>query len=194
MTAPTVTGQRDFAAAAPRASLAERLRSVDNVLAVVSSVLLPFGFIVILLGWYGAARTPNLFEQIPYLISGGLVGIAMVVGAGLLYFGSWVAAAGREQRAASAELLAVMQDIRQELQARPVAVPAQSTRTRKSASNGSPRAPELVATAGGSMLHRPECAIVAERSDLHTVDPATSSLRPCRLCDPLRTSGQPVGA
>src|SRR3954469_18410866 len=36
-------------------------------------------------GWWGASGTANLAEQIPYLISGGLFGIALVVaGTGLV--------------------------------------------------------------------------------------------------------------
>lgn len=218
MTTPTGTVQGQAPAAdgdapstpAARGSLRDRLRRVDNLLAVVSSVLLPLGFIVIVLGWYGAAHTPNLFEQIPYLISGGLLGLAMVIGAGLLYFGSWLAASAREQRAASAELLEVLQDIRRELQAPaarglqappatklqapPATMPAQNGRGRKrsAAANGAPAGASFVATAAGSMLHRPDCAVVADRTDLHAVDPTTSGMRPCRLCDPLGTLDEPV--
>lgn len=210
MTTPTGTVQGQAPAAdgdapstpAARGSLRDRLRRVDNLLAVVSSVLLPLGFIVIVLGWYGAAHTPNLFEQIPYLISGGLLGLAMVIGAGLLYFGSWLAASAREQRAASAELLEVLQDIRRELQAPaarglqapPATEPVQNGRGRKrsAAANGAPAGASFVATAAGSMLHRPDCAVVADRTDLHAVDPTTSGMRPCRLCDPLGTLDEPV--
>lgn len=188
----------DFASAAPRTSLKQRLTgavaTMDGTLSVVSSVLLPLGLLMILLGWYGAARTPNLFEQVPYLISGGLLGIAFVVSGGLLYFSSWVAKSAQEQRAASSELLAVMREIRAELAARPeasVEVPAQ-TRTRRASANGSSsngksngHAPDLVATATGRMLHRPDCAVVVNREDLHAVTPSTPGMQPCRLCDPL---------
>lgn len=203
--APPANGRGSFGSAASRSSLKDRLTGVENVLAVISSVLLPFGLVVILLGWYGASRTPNLFEQIPYLISGGLVGIALVVGAGLLYLGSWVAAAARDQRAVSAELLTVLQQIREEVQSRPVDVPVPGSRVRREASggrahgrtkgvpngvvsgagHGADSGSEFVATSSGSMLHRPDCAVVADRSDLRAVDPETTSLRPCRLCDPL---------
>ena len=32
-----------------------------------------------LLGWYGAANTNILTEQVPYLISGGLLGMALII-------------------------------------------------------------------------------------------------------------------
>jgi hypothetical protein len=48
-------------------------------------VIVVLGGICIGLGWWGASGTANLAEQIPYLISGGLFGIALVVtGTGLV--------------------------------------------------------------------------------------------------------------
>ena len=192
----------DFASAAPRQSLKQRLQGLDNVLVGISSILLPFGVLLVLLGWYGAARTPNLFEQVPYLISGGLLGLAFVVSGGLLYFSSWVAKAAQEQRTSSAELLAALHEIRDELATRPApevvlpdVVPAQprSRRTGKESPNGASAravrseddAPLLVATATGRMLHRTGCAVVVNRDDVHAVSPSTPGMQPCRLCDPL---------
>jgi hypothetical protein len=43
----------------------------------------------------------------------------------------------------------------------------------------------FVATASGSIFHRPDCAAVAGREDLSAVDPAKTKLRPCRICTPL---------
>lgn len=145
---------------------------VDRTLAVVAAVLLPLGLLVILLGWYGAAHTPYLFEQVPYMISGGLVGLALVTGAGLLYFGSWVArSAGAQQRAAE-ETLSLLREIRDGLGG------ARSAAT----ANGHTG---FVATARGSMWHRPDCAVVAGREDLREVGPDGDGLKPCALCDPL---------
>ena len=42
------------------------------------------GFNLIFLGWWGASRTHRQVEQIPYLISGGLIGLALVFVGGLL--------------------------------------------------------------------------------------------------------------
>jgi methylphosphotriester-DNA--protein-cysteine methyltransferase len=44
---------------------------------------------------------------------------------------------------------------------------------------------KFVATPTGSMFHRPDCAAVAGREDLTTVDAAATKLRPCRICAPL---------
>jgi NADH:ubiquinone oxidoreductase subunit 6 (subunit J) len=41
------------------------------------------GFVLMFLGWYGAAHTARQIEQIPYLISGGFVGLGLVFVGGL---------------------------------------------------------------------------------------------------------------
>jgi hypothetical protein len=47
--------------------------------------LVVLGGLIIGLGWWGASGTANLAEQIPYLISGGLFGVAVVIaGTGLV--------------------------------------------------------------------------------------------------------------
>jgi hypothetical protein len=49
------------------------------------------GFVLMVLGWVGASRTFREIEQIPYLISGGLVGLGLViVGALLLASAFWM--------------------------------------------------------------------------------------------------------
>ena len=154
---------------------------VDRTLAVVAAVLLPLGLLVILLGWYGAAHTPYLFEQVPYLISGGIVGLALVTGAGLLYFGSWVARSAAAQQRTAEETLSLLREIRDGL----------------GGSSSRPSAPAngqvgFVATARGSMWHRPDCTVVAGREDLHEVGPDGDGLQPCSLCDPLSAVPQHV--
>jgi hypothetical protein len=47
------------------------------------------GFAAIVLGWYGTAHSPYLYEEIPYLISGGLLGVALVIAGGVLIRGAW---------------------------------------------------------------------------------------------------------
>jgi hypothetical protein len=150
---------------------------LDRTLSLVAAVLLPLGLLVILLGWYGAAHTPYLFEQVPYLISGGILGLGLVTGAGLLYFGGWVAKSAAAQQRAAEETLLLLREIRDGLGAAPrqAAVPASSTG----------HAAGFVATAHGSMWHRPDCAVVAGRDDLHLVGPDGDGLQPCSLCDPL---------
>lgn len=52
---------------------------------VLGWVCIGLGGLFILLGWLGVSGDPNVARQLPYLVSGGLGGLAfVVVGAGLL--------------------------------------------------------------------------------------------------------------
>jgi hypothetical protein len=90
--------------------LANRSTADDLVrwMLVPGSIAVVLGFGVMLLGWIGAARTAREIEQIPYLISGGLIGLALVVLGGLLLVSTfWVAVFRKlqsEQGVATAEL------------------------------------------------------------------------------------------
>src|SRR5438093_7565342 len=90
----------DTAPAEERTSLAERLGALrrrtgfvvtDRMLLTVGSILMPLGLVLVLLGWYGAAHTTRVFEQIPYMISGGLLGIVSMIAGGFCYFGYFLA-------------------------------------------------------------------------------------------------------
>jgi hypothetical protein len=181
-TTPTtvVYDEGDPFATAGRRSLRSRFATSDAILAAAAAVLLPLGLLVILLGWYGAAHTPYLFEQVPYAISGGMVGLGLVIAGGLLFFGSWIARSSAAQQASSEEVIALLQEIRDGLALRDEPAPRQV----KGGSNG--KSGRLVATATGSMLHRPDCSVVTGRSGLKTVS-ESSGLQPCGLCDPLST-------
>lgn len=63
----------------------------DRTLLTVGSILMPLGIVLVLLGWYGAAHTTRVFEQIPYMISGGMLGIVCVIAGGFCYFGFFLA-------------------------------------------------------------------------------------------------------
>lgn len=153
-------------------------RRVEGMLGIAAAVLLPLGLGVIVLGWYGASHSPYLFEQVPYLISGGLLGLGLVTGAGLLYLGSWIAKGANAQRTAAVELTSLLRDIRDELALRPSAESSAESRP-----NG--RGTKFVATKRGSMWHRADCSAVVGRADLRSIAPDGEGLKPCGLCDPL---------
>ena len=152
-------------------------RTGDRWLLVVGGTAMPLGLLLILLGWYGSAQTALPFEQTPYLISGGLLGLALVVGGGLLYFAYWLTLLVREGRA-ERERVAQHQDrlerVLTELVARMVLTtgpPAASAVER------------VVRTPSGTLLHRPSCA-ATRGLDVVDVAVAVPGLAACGLCQP----------
>jgi hypothetical protein len=75
------------------ARLSERAQSTEllRMLLLPGAFAVVGGFIFMFFGWYGASRTPRGIEQVPYLISGGLIGLGLVfVGALLLACAFWM--------------------------------------------------------------------------------------------------------
>src|ERR1044071_8343039 len=84
--------------------LSERSTSADLVrwMLIPGSVCVVLGLVAIGLGWYGAANTAREIEQIPYLISGGVLGLALVLLGGLLLVSTfWVAILRKLQQEAN---------------------------------------------------------------------------------------------
>lgn len=158
------------------------VRLEERLLMVIGGILAPLGIVVVLLGWWGAARTPYVFEQVPYLVSGGLLGLALVFLGAFLYFAHWMTQLVKESRAQSAATLAALQRLHDALDRHDGVVPAPASPS----SNGrSPGSDVLVATTKGTMAHRSDCAVVAGKSGLRRIDPA-EGLAPCKLCEPYR--------
>lgn len=65
---------------------------------MVAATLMTTGISAIVLGWFGAARSTLVEEQIPYLISGGLLGVALATIGALLVLTRWLTVAIREAR------------------------------------------------------------------------------------------------
>ena len=172
------------------ARLSDQIRSVrartgfggsDTWMLIVGGTLMPLGVLLILLGWLGAAHTPLPFEQTPYLISGGILGLGFVISGGFVYFGYWQTIRIRESREASRELTEALGRL-ESLLAGGAAVGGSSGSGSGVAGNG------FVATPSGSIFHRPDCPVVAGRRDLSRVDAAKTKLDACRICEPLADS------
>jgi hypothetical protein len=158
-------------------------RILQVVLFVAGAVMLPLGLVVIILGWYGAAHTPYSYDQLSYLVSGGLLGLGLTFTGGFLYFGAWLARIATDQRESSKKLsdtLLVLADV-----------------VSRSASNGHvahPGVPAaerdpgavLVVAGSGSTVHRADCPLVAHRDDLRPAGPDAPGLTACRVCKPDR--------
>ncbi|GAA2000446.1 hypothetical protein [Catenulispora subtropica] len=91
--------------ARPKTRTTESERLMQQGLGLAGSLLMPLGLIAIGLGWFGAAHTPYTFEQVAYLVSGGIGGLALTTLGGFLFFGSWLARIAHQQRQQT-ELLA----------------------------------------------------------------------------------------
>ena len=152
---------------------------VDRAQLIGGGVLAVLGLVAIILGWYGAANTGFEFEQLPYLISGGLLGIALCFLGGFVYFAYWVTKLVRESRAQSERAADILDQIAASLNGAAPA-PRRSVRTIAGGSNGA-----FVATRNGNLFHRPDCSAVAGRQRLRRVTAQTRGLEPCALCDPL---------
>lgn len=63
---------------------------IRQIMLASGATCMGLGVVAIILGWYGAAHSTYLFQEIPYLISGGLLGVALVAGGGFLFFASWL--------------------------------------------------------------------------------------------------------
>lgn len=166
------------------------LKLGERTLMVLGGILAPLGLVLVLIGWYGAARTPNLFEQIPYAISGGLFGLGLVFLGSFFYFAHWMTELVKEHRSQSAAVVEAVGRVEELLRAHgtasataepvPAAVPVPAI---PAAGNPAGNGIALVATERGSMAHRPDCVVVAGKTDLRAVSPS-EGLGPCKLCDP----------
>lgn len=163
------------------AGLRTRAGSADpgRRMLLVGGILLPLGVLLVLVGWLGTARTPLVFEQVPYVVSGGLLGLALVVIGGFLYFSYWQTLVVRALRENQSELTASLLRIEGLLAASPSAGAAAAPPVQTGPPDG------LVATATGTMLHRPDCSVVVGRDRLRPVAPDAPGMTPCSLCQPL---------
>jgi hypothetical protein len=81
----------------------------DRWLLIVGGILAPVGIVVVVIGWYGAAHTAYEFEQLPYVISGGLLGLGLILIGCFLYFAYWLTQLVKEHREQSAAILAALE-------------------------------------------------------------------------------------
>jgi hypothetical protein len=131
------------------------------------------GFALIFLGWNGAASYDRVAAQIPYLVSGGIAGLALVVlGSALI-----IAQSHRGDRAA---LQGTLEDLREALGR--VAAAEQVVAIAHGASLDAG-----VVLAGPSSYHRPDCRLVQGQAGLTPMEATAASeggLEPCRICNP----------
>ncbi|HEX2027437.1 MAG TPA: hypothetical protein VHF25_05500 [Nitriliruptorales bacterium] len=129
------------------------------------------GGLLIFLGWNGAASYDRVPAQIPYLISGGLGGLALVgVGGALIV----VHAVRRDLARVSHQLERLVEAVQTGAGTGlgPTVVPDDSA---------------IRVVAGRTTYHRPTCRVIEGRADLQVMaTPAARDrgLAPCRICQP----------
>jgi hypothetical protein len=170
--APPPDAARPAAAAAEPDRLRPMLQSYGAFGGRLAVAVIGLGLLVIGLGWFGASGegaridgATDVRAQLPYLLSGGFLGLSLVVlGASLL-----VVQAARLERARSEALLEARFDRLAHVLGAQLRDPL----------------PEGTVVAGSAAYHQPHCRLVDGRpgQDYVTVDVAEDmGLRPCRLC------------
>lgn len=150
---------------------------------VAGAILLPLGVAVILLGWSGAAHGRVEQQQIPYLISGGLLGLASVMIGGFFFWAHWLYRIYDQADLHHQEAMRQQAELIRALLQLQGGVP--SSATARVSAGAAPTS--YVATRTGTTVHRPDCSLVASRAgQLRTLTAAQAAkLKPCRVCDPL---------
>jgi hypothetical protein len=160
----------------------------ERTLMILGGIIAPLGLVVIWIGWNGAAHSPFLFEQVPYLISGIGLGLGLVFLGAFFYFAHWITELVKEGRGQSAALLEAIsrleETVKQQAGADRLAAAADGVSPNGSSATA---AADLVATGKGTMAHRPDCVVVAGKPGLRRVGPE-DGLVACKLCDPYETT------
>jgi hypothetical protein len=137
--------------------------------------LIVAGFVVLGIAWNGAAGVNCVDCQIPYLLSGGAVGLGLIiVGAGVLLFETGRrATSGLEQR-----LLALQE-----------AIGAGGISPNGRAAGPAVAPSKEAVVVGKSSFHTQDCRLVEGKSNLEyaSMDEALArGLSACRVCDPIK--------
>ena len=141
---------------------------------------MPLGALVIILGWYGASHTTRVFLQIPYLISGGLLGLGLMFVGGFVYFARWMNDLLGESRSQAAEARAIAGRTLEALERIEHALGQQAT----TAADHAAFAPAYVVTANGKLVHTKDCRLVAGRDVTALSEAEALDRDPCQVCNP----------
>jgi len=140
-------------------------------------VVVAAGLLVIGIGWNGAAGAggeingiPTLSAQLPWLLSGGILGLGLVVfGAALVIV--------HNARVDRARLESKLDEL----------VEAVGRGSDAGSAVMTPSSAADIYAAGGASYHRPDCRLVTGRGDVEYVtgtEVAARELKACRVCRP----------
>ena len=174
-------------------------RDQSKALMLGGAVGVPAGLVLILLGWSGVAHTTDVFEQMPYFVSGGVLGLALVFAGGFAYFGYWLTQlvyAVRKDAADNREVLGQISELLATNAAATSVALARLATTGPAANNGRRplRAAEkrpmgtlpaaFLVTAQGTVYHRSDCAVVAGIGSVRSATGQEPDLSACQICQP----------
>ncbi|HMC42866.1 MAG TPA: hypothetical protein VKI20_07635 [Acidimicrobiales bacterium] len=155
-------------------------------------VLVAFGLLAIFLGWFGVSGQALVAKQLPYLVSGGIFGVALIsLGAFILGTEDIRRDSGRLDR-----LERMVHQLHAVLLARDDApdralLETLDLTTGNGAGHGARSSPPdedaLVALPEAGTYHRATCAMVAGKANASALTPVAArrrGLKPCRLCEP----------
>ena len=164
---------------------ANRAWQLHRMLFVAGSVAIPLGLLFLVLGWVGVARTVLVFDQLPYLASGGLIGLALVVLGGFLYFAHWQSLLLEDNREQRRLIVQHQADVLDRLDRLTSALLASSGLADAGPDSSAALGDQLVVTESGSMVHRTSCPMVRGRDQLRQVTATEANeYRACRICKP----------
>lgn len=170
MTATTESGTEPVVIEPERDRLTEetsKLRTrrslpLDRMFQRIGGALLGIGLLAIVAGWYGVSHTARAWRQTPYVVSGGLLGLALVFIGCFAYFAYWLTRLVDQ----SNRQIAVLERIEHAL------------------TGGVSEAGGMVIADG--VLHRAACPLVAARADATPYDGKKKVTQTCSVCDPVR--------
>jgi hypothetical protein len=137
------------------------------------------GFVILGFAWNGAAGQNIVERQFPYVLSGGFMGLALVITGSTLIF----LATLRAERAVLTDRFDQM-----------LTLLSRNLGRLQVTSNGAGGSQEQV-VATSEAYHRADCAVLKGKSGLSTISveqAAAEGLQPCRTCEPPRPTRAPV--
>ena len=179
------------------------MRGPARIATYLGRILMVVGFLLIVVAWNGAASLDFIQGQFPYLLSGSMPGLGLIiVGAGLEYVQTARQLTAKRAKQMAELNLAVVRligfvretgslptvETARAQQPTPVGVGAGTARAAAGApANASGDRSGDIVVAGRSSFHDPSCHLVSGRDDMAVItrlEAEGQGLSACRVCKP----------